>query len=217
MEHLPRDRGFVVCVNHISYLDPLSVAHFLHDNGFPPRFLAKESLFRVPVGGALLRGAGQIPVLRDSADASRAFGAAVEAVRAGECVVVYPEGTLTRDPGLWPMQGKTGAARIALATGCPVVPVAQWGVQEILGPYARRPRLLPRRTMHVWAGPPVDLREYRGRPMDAVGLRAVTDRVLGDITALLARIRGVPVPTERWDPRSRSVVRRPGDGTQDAR
>ena len=57
------------------------------------------------------------PRLPRAADAANAFRAAVEAVRAGECVAIYPEGTLTRDPDLWPMVGKTGAARVALATG----------------------------------------------------------------------------------------------------
>ena len=61
-------------------------------------------------------------------------------MRDGECVVVYPEGTLTRDPDLWPMTGKSGAARIALETGCPVIPVGQWGAQELLPPYAKQAR-----------------------------------------------------------------------------
>jgi 1-acyl-sn-glycerol-3-phosphate acyltransferase len=204
-EHLPTDTGFVACVNHISYLDPLSVAHFLHDNGYPPRFLAKESLFRIPVGGRIMHGAGQIPVRRGAADAGQALGAAMRAVEQGECVVVYPEATLTRDPDLWPMVGKTGAARIALATGCPVVPIAQWGVQEILAPYASRPRLVPRRTMHVHAGPPLDLDRFRGGPPDAVRLRAVTDLVLASITDLLAGIRGERAPATPWDPRGRST------------
>jgi len=210
-EHLPADTGFVACVNHISYLDPLSVAHFLHDNGCPPRFLAKESVFRIPVGGGILRGAGQIPVRRETAEAGRALDAAVQAVEDGECVVVYPEATLTRDPGLWPMVGKTGAARIALTTGCPVVPIAQWGVQEILGPYARRPRPFPRRTMHVHAGPPVDLGELRDRPLDTATLRAATDLILGAVTILLEGIRGEQAPDRRWNPRQhgQSVIGNP--------
>ena len=115
----------------------------------------------------MLRGAGQIPVYRESADASRAFSAAVAAVRDGECVAFYPEATLTRDPDQWPMVGKTGAARVALETGAPVIPVAQWGPQELLAPYAKKPDLFPRKTMHVRAGPPVDLSDFAGRPIDA--------------------------------------------------
>ena len=66
---------------------------------------------------------------------------------------IYPEGTITKDPDLWPMIGKTGAARVALETGCPVIPIAQWGPQEILAPYSKRLRLLPPKTVHVLAGP----------------------------------------------------------------
>jgi len=201
-EHLPAPgTGFVACTNHISYADPMTIAHFLHDNHRQPRFLAKESLFRLPVIGRLIAGAGQIPVLRESADAGKAFSAAVEAVRRGECVVVYPEATLTRDPGLWPMRGKTGAARIALSTGCPVIPIAQWGAQDILAPYGKRPHLLPRHTVHVWAGPPVDLSAFAGRPLDVPTLTGATDAILDAITGLLEQVRGEPRPAQRWDPR----------------
>ena len=73
-----------------------------------------------------------------------AFDAAVEAVEDGECVGVYPEGTITRDPDGWPMRGKTGAARIALATGCPVIPIGQWGAQELLPAYIASDRTCSR-------------------------------------------------------------------------
>ena len=69
---------------------------------------------------------------RQSAQSADALLAAVEAVGQGRAVVIYPEGTITRDPDLWPMAGKTGAARIALRTGCPVIPIGQWGAQELM-------------------------------------------------------------------------------------
>ncbi len=138
---------------------------------------------------------------RETADAGRALTAAVEAVGQGECVAVYPEATLTRDPGLWPMAGKTGAARIALSTGCPVIPIAQWGAQEILAPYGKRPHLLPRRTISVHAGPPVDLSAFAGEPLGTATLRAATTAILDAITTLLEGIRGERAPAERWDPR----------------
>jgi 1-acyl-sn-glycerol-3-phosphate acyltransferase len=200
-ENLPMDRGFVACSNHISHLDPFTLAHFLFDNGCPPRFLAKESVFRIPVLGRIVAGAGQIPVFRETADAGKAFSAAVEAVEKGECVVVYPEATLTRDPDLWPMVGKTGAARIALATGCPVVPIAQWGVQEVLAPYGKLPRLLPRKTVQVVAGPPVDLSAHLGSASDAGRLRAATNAILDALTEQLVPLRGGTPPAQRWDPR----------------
>lgn len=207
-EYLPQDRGFIACCNHISHLDPFTVAHFLYDNGCPPRFLAKESLFRIPLIGRIVDGAGQIPVYRETIDAGQALSAAVAAVEAGECLAVYPEATLTRDPALWPMVGKTGAARVALTTGAPVIPVAQWGVQEILAPYGRLAQVFPRRTVHVWAGPPVDLSPFAGgdRPA-AVTLRAATEAILDDVTGLLERIRGEQAPTRRWDPREHGQAR----------
>jgi 1-acyl-sn-glycerol-3-phosphate acyltransferase len=200
-EHLPRDRGFIAASNHISHADPLTLAHFLLDHGCPPRFLAKEAVFRIPVAGRIIAGAGQIPVYRETADAGKALVAAVDAVRAGECVAIYPEATLTRDPALWPMTGKTGTARIALTTRCPVVPVAQWGAQAILAPYGRRLRLLPRKLVHVWAGPPVDLSPWRDAPLDAAVLGEATAAIVAALTGLLEQIRGEQAPQPRWDPR----------------
>jgi 1-acyl-sn-glycerol-3-phosphate acyltransferase len=206
-EHLPQAGGFLACGNHNSHLDPFTFAHFLIDNRCPPRFLAKESVFDVPVIGRIVRDAGQIPVLRESVEAGRAYSAAVAAVAAGECVAIFPEATLTRDPGLWPMAGKTGAARIALTTGCPVIPIAQWGAHQILAPYARRIRLLPRRTSHVWAGPPVDLSAFAGRPLDATTLHEATEAIMTAITGLLEQIRDETAPAQRWDPRDHDLPR----------
>lgn len=110
-----------------------------------------------------MRGTGQIPVYRESTDALSAFRAAIDAVERGECVAFYPEGTLTRDPDGWPMTAKTGAARVALQTKCPVIPVAQWGCNELLPPYAKKPSVLPRKTHQVLAGPPVDLSRFYDR------------------------------------------------------
>jgi 1-acyl-sn-glycerol-3-phosphate acyltransferase len=201
-ENIPTSGGFVTAVNHISYVDPLTYAHFQYDTGRVPRFLAKSGLFKIPFVGRVLAGAGQIPVYRDSADAALAFRAAVEAVEKGECVAVYPEGTITRDKTLWPMPGKTGAARIALTTGAPVIPVAQWGAHEILPPYGKRPRLLPRKTMHVLAGPPVDLDTFRGRELTADVLRGATDKIMEAVTELLVKLRDEPAPPNAGQRRS---------------
>jgi 1-acyl-sn-glycerol-3-phosphate acyltransferase len=204
-ENLPRSGGFVVAPNHLSHLDPLVFGHFMYDNGWAPFFLGKEEVFRVPVVGAILRGARQIPVYRNTGQAADAFRAAVAAIHAGKCVGVYPEGTLTRDPELWPMVGKTGAARIALATKCPVIPVAQWGPQTILAPYSKRPRLFPRKTMHVSAGPPVDLTDLYDKPLTGAVLRQATDRIMAALTAQLEQIRGEQAPIERFDPRKHGL------------
>jgi 1-acyl-sn-glycerol-3-phosphate acyltransferase len=204
-ENIPEKGGAVIAANHASHIDPLTFAHFLYDNGRLPRYLAKEVLFRVFFVGRVLKGAKQIPVYRESADASKAFSAAVDAVRDGECVAIYPEATLTRDPDQWPMMGKTGAARVALETGAPVVPIAQWGPQVLLAPYSKRPHLFPRPTMHVWAGPPVDLEDVRDRPIDAALLHEVTERIMVAITSLLEEIRGQQAPATRYDPKSEGL------------
>lgn len=201
-EHLPPvGTGVVVSPNHVSYADPLTFAHFLWDNGRAPRYLAKEGVFRIPVLGRIIAACGQIPVYRESRDAAQSFSAAVRAIEQGECVGIYPEGTITRDPNLWPMLGKTGAARVALQTGCDVIPIAQWGPQHLLAPYSKRPQLFPRKTMHVSAGPPVDLDDLRDQPITPELLHEASDRILDAITAQLAKLRGEVPPDTRFDPR----------------
>ncbi len=189
-ENLRQPGGLVIAANHLSWFDPLVLSHVLWDSGRPPRFMAKDTLFTVPVIGSILRGARQIPVVRGTRDASQAVQAAVTSAQEGEAVLVYPEGTITKDPYLWPSDAKTGAARIALASGCPLIPLAHWGVQEIMGPYRKELRLLPRKTIHVLVGPPVDLDDLRGQPITGEVLAEATRRLMADITGLLERVRG---------------------------
>jgi 1-acyl-sn-glycerol-3-phosphate acyltransferase len=206
-EHLPATGGFVACSNHMSYVDPLTFAHFLLDNGCPPYFLGKEEVFKVPGVGWILREAEQIPVHRESGDAAAAFTSAVAGIESGKCLAIFPEATLTRQPQLWPMVGKTGAARLALTTGTPLIPIAQWGAQDILMPYAKRLRLLPRKTIHILAGPPVDLDDLRGKEITSEVLVEATRRVIRDITELLEKLRGEQAPDEVYDPRKHHVPR----------
>lgn len=204
-EHIPREGGVVVATNHLSHVDPLTFGHFVNDAGRMPKFLAKSEIFDVPFVGSIVRGAGQIPVYRETGDAVGAFRAALDAVRAGDCVAIYPDGTLTRDPDLWPMVGKTGAARLSLLTGCPLVPVAQWGPQTILPPYHRLPHLFPRTLVHVWAGPALDLDDLRGQEVTHDLLRVATDRLVAAIVGLLEQIRGRTAPPVRFDPKEAHV------------
>jgi 1-acyl-sn-glycerol-3-phosphate acyltransferase len=199
LERLQTGDGIVVAPNHISYYDPVVVSRLLWDGGRPPRFLAKSGIFKVPFVGRVVRGAGQIPVYRQSAEAASAMRDAIAAVQRGECVVIYPEGTLTRDPALWPMTGKTGAARVALATGCPVLPVAHWGAQRILPPYSKRPHLLRRKTVRGVVGEPVDLSDLMGREPTVEVLRLATDRIMAALTALVGELRGEAPPTTLVD------------------
>ncbi|MFJ2399144.1 lysophospholipid acyltransferase family protein [Streptomyces sp. NPDC087843] len=191
--HIPADGGFIVAVNHNSYIDPVAYGHFQYSAGRPPRFFAKEGLFKGAFG-RLMRAMKHIPVARGGAGALAALDAAATAVRAGEGVVFYPEGTLTRDPEMWPMTGKTGIARVALATGCPVIPVAQWGANLLMPPYGKMGRLFPRKTHHVLAGPPIDLSRFEGREPTPELWREVTDEIMTTIASLLSEIRELPAP-----------------------
>jgi 1-acyl-sn-glycerol-3-phosphate acyltransferase len=200
-ENLPKEGGFVAAPNHISYFDPFSVAHFLYASGCNPYFLGKEEVFRMPVLGRLLVASGQVPVYRKTGRAVDAYRAAVEGVEEGKCIVVFPEGTLTRDPDLWPMVGKTGAARIALQTHQPVIPIAHWGTQEVMPTYGKGIHLFPRHTMRVSAGPAVDLSDLYDRPLDSPTLKLATERIMVRITDLLEGIRGGHAPAIRHDPK----------------
>lgn len=192
--------GVILAANHISHADPIVLADFvLYDLHRTPRFLAKRELFRGNgLVGRVMRGAGQIPVDRHAPDASRALGPAVAALHRGETVVIYPEGTVSRDPGKWPMHARTGVARLALLSGAPVVPVAQWGAQEIHDTY-RSPgvHLRPRRTVRFRVGPPVDLSPWAGQELTADVLRAATEAVMDALTAELEALRGERAPATR--------------------
>jgi 1-acyl-sn-glycerol-3-phosphate acyltransferase len=209
-EKIPATGGCILVFNHASHIDPLTAAHIVYDHGRMPRYLAKSGLFKNRAMGYFLRAAGQIPVERLSKNAKGAFDAAVAAVESGECVVVYPEGTLTRDPDLWPMQGKTGAARIALETGCPVIPVGQWGAHNLLYPYAKKPHLFPRTQITMKVGDPVPLEDLRAERHTTEVINEATRRIMDALTALVAEIRQEEPPAERFDPR-KAGVRETGD------
>lgn len=200
-EHLPEEGAYVLAPNHYSEFDPLITAVATWRLGRAPRFMAKESLFRVPVLGSLLRATGMIPVARAStaAAAKQTITQAKELVESGRGVIVYPEGSLTRDPEMWPMRGKTGAVRLALAGGLPVIPVATWGVQEIMPRYGKLRFFPPRRRVQVLFGPALDLDAYR-TTRTATNLVTATDVVMADIARLLGILRGQNPPAARWDP-----------------
>lgn len=202
-ENLPSG-GFVFAPNHISHLDPFLISHFMVDQGIPPRFLAKDTLASLPVLGWVVRHAEQIPVYRSTEGAAESLRAAIAAVEAGSVVAIYPEGTITRDPGAWPMSGRTGAVRVALATGKPLVPVMQWGPQAILWPYSKKVRLFPRKTMHVRVGQPLDLSDFEGRPLTDQLLHEATDRLMDALTDMMAEVRGERPTTPRIDVHSLS-------------
>ncbi|WP_219460929.1 lysophospholipid acyltransferase family protein [Nonomuraea rhizosphaerae] len=202
-ERIPRTGGVIIAANHLSWTDPVLLSHFLYNNGRWPIILAKAGVFKAPVIGHAIKELRAIPVHRGSSEAARSLHDAAERLRQGGAILFYPEGTCTRDPDLWPMVGKTGAARLALESGAQVIPVAHWGAHELLPYGEKRPRLFPRKTFRVSVGPPVDLSRYEGLPAHAEVLREATDDIVMAITAQLAELRGEKAPEAPYDPAGR--------------
>lgn len=209
---LPAQGAAIVVANHISRFDPAVLAHYLIWQGRRwPRALGKAELWKVPVLGWLARSSGQIPVERGTERAKDALVHAEAALASGECVVIYPEGTVTGDPQTWPMTLRPGAARLALRTGAPVIPVGQWGAHFVLpGKTATWPRLWPKHTMTLRMGDPVDLSDLVGRE-DRQAQLIASARIREAIVALVAQIRGEEPPQEVYDIRAgRRVAPQPG-------
>ncbi|WP_242658485.1 lysophospholipid acyltransferase family protein [Klenkia brasiliensis] len=197
-ERIPATGGVLVVANHVSVLDPLACAMLLYDAGRVPRFLAKDAVFK-GLAGTILRSAGQIPVHRGTSAAQSSMRAAEQALADGEAVVIYPEGSVTRDPDWWPMQPRTGAARLALTSDAVVVPLAQWGPQRVHDYHTKQLHLRLRTRADYLVGEPVDLSDLRaqvreGRPITADLLREATDRMMGRVRAQLGEVRGTTPP-----------------------
>ena len=187
LERIPAQGPAVIACNHASYLDPIANAYAVVKAGRRPRFLAKEDLFRIPVVGRALTGAGQIPVRRGGGDQTPLLRAE-RALADGEAVVVYPEGTVTtREDGL-PMAGKTGTVRLALASGVPITPMVSWGsaaVWQKSGPGS----LKPGRPVWVSVGEPIDLSSRRAEVEDFEAVRAMTSELMDVLTAMTIVLR----------------------------
>ena len=201
-EHVPAKGAFVLSPNHYSEIDPVIMAVAIYKSGRIPRFMAKASLFEIPVIGRILTAAGQIPVERAGRSShGEPMEAARRIVRDELGVIVYPEGSLTRDPALWPMRGKTGAVRMALEAGIPLIPAAHWGTQHLMPRYGKAIHPFPRKRIDILFGPPVDLSDFAGRT-DQVAMTQATDRLMAAIAGLLGELRGETPPAERWNPTS---------------
>lgn len=199
LEHIPAG-GAVLAVNHISNFDPLVIAHVVVHAGRWPYFLAKASLFTTPVLGAIVGSARQIPVHRETESAEEALTAARDAISAGQLIIVYPEGTVTADPDGWPMTAKSGAARLALETGCPLIPAGQWGAQAVLGmKRISAPRLVPRPKISVHVGDPLDLSDLRTIADRHQAAHQATSRLMSAITGLVAELRHETPPATPFD------------------
>jgi 1-acyl-sn-glycerol-3-phosphate acyltransferase len=188
MERIPKDGPIIVAGNHLSYVDPFAHGYFVVKAGRRPRFLGKQEVFENWFTRMVLLGAKQIPVRRGSGD-PQPLREATQALEAGEVVVIYPEGTSVTDhPDFSPARGKTGAVRLALATGVPILPVATWGGQYV---WRRSGRGSLKFARPIWlkAGEPVDLSAYRDRADDAELVHELTDRLMDELGVLVDDLR----------------------------
>ena len=198
-EKIPPTGAFIMVFNHYSDFDPLVTAYTLWKHKRTPHYLAKASLFRVPIVGRAFAVTDQVPV-------ERAIGGAAPLAAAGDLIdkqlalVIYPEGTLTRDPDLWPMRGKFGAVRLALQHDIPLIAAASWGAQRVLPRWSKRISLFPRKQVDVIVGEQLDLSAWQGQHESVKALAEVTDLMMRAITELVEELRGETAPAERWDP-----------------
>ena len=194
LEHIPPEGGFIAVCNHLSDLDSLTAMRSLVDAGVPAYSLAKSSIFEVPVLGHVFKAGGQIPVHRGTDKAGSSLIEAERRLRAGDVIMIFPEGTLSRDPLRWPMTGKTGAARLAMATGAPILPMGQWGAQEILDSFGGGFHPFPRKDVRVLIGETFTLDEYGQDASDRQVVRAATAEIMRRITVLVEQLRGERAP-----------------------
>ncbi len=198
---LPKKSPYILVANHVTNLDALAVAYFVYVVlRRAPHFLAKEGLFRVPVVGAVLRAAGQIPVYRSGHRNDAPMRAANAYLEAGHSIAIFPEGTLTREPNLWPMRGKSGAIRLALETNVPIFPMAQWGSEQVLPQYGSKFRPGFWKPVKILVGDEINLDKYRKKQLTPAELHEATDLVMAEITKLVEQLRGEKAPAQLWDP-----------------
>lgn len=196
----PEQGGVIIALNHVSQVDTVLMARMVWQSGRVPRFMIKAPVFGWPIVGFMMKGAGQIPVYRGTSDASASLRDAVSALANGEAIVIYPEGTTTKDPDSWPMQAKTGIARLVLLSPhTPVVPVGQWGAHKRRGKKAER-GWFGRRVASVLVGEPMDMSKYADAEPTAATLRQVTDEIMAEVRVQVAELRKETAPPEFFKP-----------------
>lgn len=178
LEHLPRTGPAILCPNHISVLDSFFLPVVL-----PRRitFVGKAEYLDDWKTRRLFPALGMIPIDRSGGDAAQAaLDTAARLLRAGELFGIYPEGTRSRDGLLH--KGRTGAARLALTTGAPIIPVGIVGTDRVMPPDAKFPKLF--RAASVRFGAPIDAARYRDEGDERFALRQLTDEVMFEIQRL---------------------------------
>jgi len=181
VEHIPRTGAALLCGNHRSYFDVVAIGMAVARSGRTVRFLGKKEVFDAPVVGAVAAAMGGIRVERGTGS-DEPLLAAEEALRAGEMVAIMPQGTIPRGRAFYSptLRGRWGAARLAAATGVPVIPVGLWGTELVWPRSSRLPNITnitSPPTVHVRVGAPIIL---SGPDVDAD-----TERLMTAISALL--------------------------------
>ncbi len=201
VENLPKTGGYVLAANHVTTLDALAVAYMMfYKLRRAPHFLAKEGLFRTPIVGPVLLSCGQIPVFRGGRNNQDPMEAAYKVLRAGHCIGIFPEGTLTREPDQWPMRGRTGTVRLALETGVPIIPLGQWGTEAIVDTYSSKIKPKPWHTVKMVIGKPIEFDQYMGKKVSTEEMTVMTENLMTEITTLVEGIRGKKAPAKRYYP-----------------
>lgn len=200
-ERIPREGAAILAFNHIAFLDPFASAYVVDHVGRRPRYLAKSELFADKRISWILRGAKQIEVRRGTRDAPMALDHAVDALNRGEIIVVFPEGTITTDPDLSPMEAKTGAARLALASGAPLIPCALWGTANIWPKGYAKHWWPPRQDILVRIGEPLTV---SGDPESPQRWEEISAEIMERIGVLVASLR--PVVPDRRRPARKSAA-----------
>lgn len=196
------DGPVIVVANHTSFADGILLALVGRRLGRSLRLMATGGVFRSGLVGPVARRLGFIPVQRGTSSAGGSLDAAATALEAGEAVGLFPEGRITRDPQHWPERSKTGAVRLALRTGAPIVPVALVGAQQVVGTTGIVTRLLRNTVLRprvaVAVGQPIDVRALAGvrgdQPVDDATVRRVADEVMAVLVAQVAELREEPAP-----------------------
>lgn len=196
LHNVPAEGPALLVFNHVSHLDPIYDAVTVHRAARVPRFLAKSSLWNVPVLKNVLTGVQQIPIYRGTADAEKSLEAAHSALENDKVLLIYPDGTITKDPQGWPMTPKVGVARLALEHDVPVIPAARWGTRDIYDHYTKKFRPLPRKQVTVKFGEPLDLSAHRAKEIDNALLREVSNLAMTRVRELLADVREEQAPAE---------------------
>jgi 1-acyl-sn-glycerol-3-phosphate acyltransferase len=200
LEEIPTDGPALLAFNHIAYMDPFAAAYVVDRAGRRPRFLAKSELFADRKIAWVLKGARQIEVRRGTRDAPMALDHALAALDAGEIIVVFPEGTVTADPDLNPMAAKSGAARLALQSGAPLIPCALWGTANVWPKGYAKHWWPPRQDLLARVGEPLDV---TGDPSDPAAWRTLSRRLMEEIAVLVASLR--PAIPDRRRPKKRAA------------